>query len=200
MEAAIGLRTGEGASADGEPPKPGGQEQSHADQPGEDRSRQTDLRDTIIIRTPIPSDREPARTLCKAMHARTVFADIPFSDTKFDRGADLVLARPRHTVGLVAELNDRLVGAAWASAGEYFIGERAVLTTVHFIGVDVEFCGRLLSAKVFLRLIAGLRKWSQSRGAKHLLIHVTTGGDLVATDRLLRASGMSCIGGGYVGA
>ena len=56
--------------------------------------------------------------------------------------------------------------AARAGTGEYFIGEGAVLTTVHFIAVDVEFCGRLLSAKVFLRLVAGLRKWSQNRGGK----------------------------------
>lgn len=91
------------------------------------------------------------------------------------------------------------LGAARAGTGEYFIGEGAVLTTVHFIAVDVEFCGRLLSAKVFLRLVAGLRKWSQNRGARHLLIHVITGGDLAATDRLLKAAGMSLIGGGYVG-
>jgi len=79
------------------------------------------------------------------------------------------------------------------------IGEGVVLTTVHFIAVDTEFCGRLLSAKTFLRLIAAIRKWSTTRNASRLLIHVTTGHDLASTDRLLRAAGMKMIGGGYVG-
>ena len=125
---------------------------------------------------------------------------VPFSDAKFDRGADLVLsgAAP-HTVALVAELNSRLVGAAWATAGEYFIGEGEVLATVHFIAVDTDFCGRLLSAKVFLRLVSSIRAWAKTRGASRLLIHVTTGQELAATDRLLKAAGMNLIGGAYVG-
>jgi len=104
-----------------------------------------------------------------------------------------------HTVALVAELNSRLVGAAWATAGEYFIGEGEVLATVHFIAVDTDFCGRLLSAKVFLRLVSSIRAWAKTRGASRLLIHVTTGHELATTDRLLKAAGMNLIGGAYVG-
>jgi hypothetical protein len=156
--------------------------------------------DALIIRTPIAEDREPARVLCRSMHARTIFADIAFSDAKFNRGADRVLSgEAPHTIALVAELNSRLVGAAWATAGEYFIGEGEVLATVHFIAVDTDFCGRLLSAKVFLRLVAGIRAWAKTRGASRLLIHVTTGEELAATDRLLKAAGMNLIGGAYVG-
>ena len=82
--------------------------------------------DALIIRTPIAEDREPARVLCRSMHARTIFADIAFSDAKFNRGADRVLSgEAPHTIALVAELNSRLVGAAWATAGEYFIGAEA---------------------------------------------------------------------------
>jgi hypothetical protein len=49
--------------------------------------------------------------LCKAMHARTVFGDIPFSDTKFDRAVASLKNRSRQSVGLVAELNGRVIGA-----------------------------------------------------------------------------------------
>lgn len=155
--------------------------------------------DTIVVRTPVEADREPVRALCKAMHARTIFGDIPFSDAKFDRAIVSLKDRPRQSVGLVAELNGRVIGAAWASVGEYFIGEGVVLTTGHVIAVDVPFCGRLLAARTFLRLVAAVRKWSATRGAKRLLVHVTTGRDLASTDRLLRAAGLEVIGGGYAG-
>ena len=83
------------------------------------------------------------------------------------------------------------------------IGKGVALTTVHFIAVDIEFCGRLLSAKTFLRLIAAIRKWSTTRNASRLLIHVSTGHDLASgpdpLGRLLKAAGMKMIGGGYVG-
>jgi hypothetical protein len=81
------------------------------------------------------------------------------------------------------------------------IGKGVALTTVHFIAVDTEFCGRLLSAKTFLRLIAAIRKWSTTRNASRL--HVSTGHDLASRPdplgRLLKAAGMKMIGGGYVG-
>lgn len=67
--------------------------------------------DTIVGRTPVEADREPVRMLCKAMHARTVFGDIPFSDTKFDRAVASLKNRSRQSVGLVAELNGRVIGA-----------------------------------------------------------------------------------------
>ncbi|MEZ5791442.1 MAG: hypothetical protein R3D34_11865 [Nitratireductor sp.] len=54
-------------------------------------------------------------------------------------------------------------------------------------------------ARTFLRLFKGLRLWSDSRSAKRLLIHVTTGHYLASTDRLLKAAGMKLMGGGYVG-
>lgn len=163
------------------------------------QSDQPDLKDKIIIRTPVPEDREPGRALLRVLHAQSHFAAIPFSDSKFDKGADRLLKNPTNMVGLLAELNGRLVGAAWAGAGEYFGGDGVVIATAHFIGVDKAWCGDLLSAKVFLRLVQGLRRWADSRNAKHLTIHVTTGEHFVATDRLLRAAGLKFVGGSYVG-
>ena len=56
-----------------------------------------------------------------------------------------------------------------------------------------------LRPKTFLRLLRGLRIWAETRNAKRILVHVTTGRDLKATDKLLRAAGMQGVGGGYVG-
>ena len=84
-------------------------------------------------------------------------------------------------------------------AGEYLLSEGMVCTTVHAIAVDTLRLSPLRRAKTFLRLIKGLRRWSKTRNSKHLLVHVTTGQKLTATDRLLRAAGMRMVGGGYVG-
>lgn len=188
-----GERAGSGAAASGAPSGEAGDARDGLFR------RPAAPSDTIVVRTPVEADRGPVRALCRAMHARTVFGDIPFSDAKFDRAVASLKGRSRQSVGLVAELNGRVIGAAWASAGEYVFGEGEVLTTVHEIAVDVPFCGRLLSARTFLRLVAAIRKWSATRGAKRLLVHVTTGRDLASTDRLLRAAGLELMGGGYVG-
>ncbi len=98
----------------------------------------------------------------------------------------------------MSENNNRIIGCAWATAGKYIAGEGEILTTVHAIGVDIKTCGMLLSGKTFLRLVQAVKKWGKSRGAKRTLVHVTTGTNLKATDRLMRASGAVCVGGGYV--
>ena len=54
------------------------------------------------------------------------------------------------------------------------------------------------SGKTFLRLVQAVKKWGEARGAACTLVHVTTGTNLKATDRLMRATGAKCIGGGYV--
>ena len=59
------------------------------------------------------------------------------------------------------------------------------------------------SAKTTLRLIKGLRLWSDSRSAKRLRFqvagHAPTGHDLTSADKLLKAADMKRMGGGYVG-
>jgi hypothetical protein len=47
-------------------------------------------------------------------------------------------------------------------------------------------------------MLCGVRLWSDSIKATHVLVHVTTGTAIKATDRLLRAAGAKFIGGGYV--
>jgi len=124
-------------------------------------------------------------------------ADLPFRE--FDRIADQVLAGARHTVALVAELDGRVVGLIWATAGEYFIADEGVLATVHVLAVDRDGLSPLRRAKVFLRLFKGLRVWAETRKVRQILVHVTTGRDLRSSDRLLRVAGMRCLGGSYVG-
>jgi len=55
------------------------------------------------------------------------------------------------------------------------ITEGALMTTVHLLAVDA----------LRLRLLRGARLWSDNVKETHVLVHVTTGTTIKATDRLL---------------
>jgi hypothetical protein len=130
-------------------------------------------------------------------HARSAFAGIPFSDDKFDRAFAQVLAGPHHVLGLVAEGDGHIVGALWASSGEYFIGEGARLATIHMIAVETRE-PPIRRARIFMRLVAGVRIWAEKNNTAHVLAHVTTGTDSAAAGRLLRAIGGNALGGSFL--
>jgi hypothetical protein len=132
------------------------------------------------------------------VHERSVFSDISLSDRKL-AALEVQARNPQpHECVLVAEIDGRVVGLAACSAGEYLLGEGSVLTTVHMIGVDTDSCGPVRSAKVFVKLMRGIAAWSKTRGARQILVHVSTGNALKQTDRLIRAGGGLCIGGSYL--
>jgi hypothetical protein len=158
------------------------------------RSRKSSVR----VRLPEEKDWGDMRLLVQKHHARTVFSDIPISERKLDALEKRARNPAPNQCMIVAEAKGQLVGLAWFSAGEYVIGEGVLMTTTHLIAVDAEQCGHYLSAKAFMRLVQGIVIWSNSRNAKHVLVHVTTGTAMKATDRLLRVGGASCIGGGYL--
>ncbi|CAN7557446.1 hypothetical protein [Neorhizobium sp. LjRoot104] len=67
---------------------------------------------------------------------------------------------------------------------------------VHVIAVDLT-PGPVRRAKVFLALVAAVRQWAVSLNASHSFIHVTTGSNIKATDRLMKAAGARFVGGAY---
>lgn len=142
-------------------------------------------------------DRESIGRILKQHHATTVFRDQPFSDWKLDRHFQLILSRPPRMACLVAIWNGEVLGVAWATADSYMLSDGPLFSTVEVIAVDLERLP-LRRAKVFLALVAGLKQWAASMGASHTFVHVTTGSNLKATDRLMRASGAQFIGGAYV--
>lgn len=152
----------------------------------------------IVIRLPQDDDWRGLHELVRKVHARTVFSHIPFSDRKY-AAIEAQARDPRpHQCLLVAEVDGRVVGLAWFSAGEYLLGEGTILTTTHLLGVDSEYCGPFRAGKVFVKLLRGVAAWSKTRGARQILVHVTTGYALKQTDRLIRAGGGVCVGGSYV--
>ncbi|WP_454818858.1 GNAT family N-acetyltransferase [Labrys neptuniae] len=162
-----------------------------------DEPRSPKKKDLFRVRLVEEADWPAIRALVRKHHERTMLAHLPFSESKFDT-LEKRLRAARNDCILVAERKNELIGVAWASAGEYLLCEDSLMATAHLIAVDRKACGAYLSAKVFIRLLRGITLWARSVGAKQTLVHVTTGMDIKAADRILRAGGATCIGGSYV--
>jgi hypothetical protein len=143
-------------------------------------------------------DRAALHNLLVQHHANTEFRAQPFSPWKFNQNFDHVVSRPPRNVGMVVELGDAVIGVAWASADSYMLSDGPLFCTVQLIAVELEAIGPLRRAKAFLALVAGIRQWAASMNASHSFIHVTTGSNLAATDRLMKAAGARTVGGAYV--
>jgi len=151
----------------------------------------------IKVRFAAEADREALRSPARWQHEQTLFSDIPFCDAKFDRLFDRWHAGQRYQCGIVAEFDGDIVGCLYATAGEYYLGRDAILTTVHAIAVDGRNTHPAIRAKVFLQLVRGVKEWSKTRGSRRVLLHATTGRGHKALDRLMHASNAQMVGGAY---
>ena len=158
----------------------------------------TRARKTFKVRPMEECDREAIRAVLRAEHAHTVFRNQPFSDWKYDRHVNTVLSRPPRMICLVVERNDAALGVAWASADSYMLSDGPIFVTVTGIAVEMEKLGAVSRAKAFVALIRGIKHWANSLNATHAFIHVTTGSNLKATDKLIRAAGGNLVGGAYL--
>ncbi len=142
-------------------------------------------------------DTEVVRDIIKQHHATTVFRDQAFSDWKLNEHFNTILSRPPRMVCPIAVLDGKPVGVAWAIADSYMLTDGPLFVTVHVIAVDLNL-PPVRRAKVFLGLVAAVRQWAASLNASHSFIHVTTGSNIKATDRLMKAAGAKFVGGAYV--
>lgn len=162
-----------------------------------ENSNRTDLAEKgLKVRLLEKSDTAAVREIMKQHHASTVFRDQEFSDWKLTEHFNLILSRPPRMVCPVATLDGKLVGVTWAIADSYMLSDGPMFVTVQVIAVDLSL-PPVRRAKVFLALVAAIRKWAASLNASHSFIHVTTGSRIEATDRLMRAAGAKFIGGTY---
>ncbi|MCP4072070.1 MAG: hypothetical protein GY742_10090, partial [Hyphomicrobiales bacterium] len=136
-------------------------------------------KNNIIVRLARVEDIEACRAIGRALHEKTIFAHIPWSDKKFDRQCDELLKLPPSKAGLVAELDGRVLGFVYLSCGEYFFGEGHVITTVQVLAVDSDNLGAKMTLRSFTSLIKGAKEWAATRGPDGndvmVLVNVTTG-------------------------
>ncbi|CDN51232.1 Hypothetical protein RG540_PA05560 (plasmid) [Neorhizobium galegae bv. orientalis str. HAMBI 540] len=158
-----------------------------------DRKSFSGLRVRLFDEGDIPAVRD----IMIQHHATTVFRNQAFSDWKLKKHFQTILSRPPRMVGIVAEWGGTPSGVAWATADSYMLSDGPLFANVQVIAVDLTL-GPTRRAKIFLALVAAVRQWAVSLNASHSFIHVTTGSNIKATDRLMKAAGGRFVGGAYV--
>ncbi|UXT64181.1 hypothetical protein FY133_00775 [Agrobacterium tumefaciens] len=162
----------------------------------ESKFRGNSERSGLKVRVLDRDDILAVREIMKQHHASTVFRDQEFSDWKLNEHFNLILSRPPRMICPVATLEGKPVGVTWAIADSYMLSDGPLFVTVHVIAVDLSL-PPVRRAKVFLSLVAAIKKWAASLNASHSFVHVTTGSRIEATDRLMKAAGAISVGSAY---
>ncbi len=168
----------------------------HEQNLAENGNRANSEKKGLKVRLLEKGDTPAVREIMKQHHASTVFRDQEFSDWKLNEHFNLILSRPPRMVCPIVTLDGRPVGVTWAIADTYMLSDGPMFVTVHVIAVDLSL-PPVRRAKVFLALVAAIKKWAASLNASHSFIHVTTGSRIQATDRLMKAAGATSVGAAY---
>ncbi len=156
----------------------------------------------ILVRLARDSEADftAAFDLVRDAHERTIFRDIPFSERKARALFDKVVRQPDQHGLLLATLNEaeKPVGFASLNAGEYFLGEGALVCSVTGLYYSSSLTGSMLAGKVALRLMQAIRQWAKERNCSHILVHVTNGMSAAESDQFFRRCGLKTVGGNYV--
>jgi len=144
------------------------------------------------------SDLPAIVQLARESHAESRFGYIPFNPDKVRKIAKATFKDQKRHAVMLAEKRGRAVGFVYCSVGEYHIGSDILLTTIHNMNVSHTVRSSLAGGKIALGLFRGVETWSQARGAKEILFHVTSGVHLAQAHKLAKRIGYKFIGGSYV--
>ena len=142
-------------------------------------------------------DLEFIRPLSVEFHEESHFGDIPYSHVKRDRLLGKVLSDSDRYGIMFAEYGGDPVGFLFCVTNEYIVGTDALITTVLSFFVSKRHRGRITGARAAVRLLKAAVRWSEMRGAREILVHVTSGIDIRRTDRFLRKAGFTVLGANY---
>lgn len=151
----------------------------------------------IDVRRVEEEDRQEVMELAREVHYEGAFAEIPFSEAKFNGFFDNCVTEPEHYLGAKVFLPEKILGFAYCMLGGYFIGEGASVVTVNTICVNQTTRASALGGRVALNLLSGIDYWAKENEADVILFHVTSGQDTVGIDRFFKKLGMTHLGGNY---
>lgn len=151
----------------------------------------------VDVRKVDENDRYEIMELAREVHYEGAFAEIPFSETKFNGFFNNCINDPEHYLGAKVFLPDKILGFAYCMLGGYFIGEGASVVTVNTICVNQGTRSSALGGRVALNLISGIDYWARQNEADVILFHVTSGQEIQGIDRFFKKLGMTHLGGNY---
>ena len=120
---------------------------------------------------------------------------LPYDEEVSRRAFERALARNDHCL-LQAELDGKLIGALSGSAGPHFHSPAIGASLITWY-VLPEYRRRGLVA---VRLLHEFRRWAKDRGAVRMYVGISSGIDLVRTDKLMKHLGFRFRGGNYMAA
>lgn len=135
--------------------------------------------------------------LAREAHAESAMSHINFSEAKVRKiSADTLINLGRNSV-FVCELSGDLVGFVHASIGEYYIGEGTLIATINVIYVQRSIRKGLGGGKVALGLFKATKKWALTHGARTILLHNTSGINVLKTHTFVSKMGYDKLGLSY---
>ena len=120
---------------------------------------------------------------------------LPYDEEVSRRAFERALGRSDHCL-LQAELDGRLIGALSGSAGPHFHSPAIGASLITWYVLPEHRRRPLVSVK----LLQEFRRWAKERGAVRMYVGITSGLDLVRTDKLMKHLGFRFRGGNYMAA
>ena len=96
-------------------------------------------------------------------HHEARFRDIPYIHEKRLALHAHALSSPNTHAVIIVELKGEFVGYSFIGGGEYAVGTEAIIATVYAFYVRKKYRDTLIGGKAAVRLLRGLRKWSEGK-------------------------------------
>ncbi|WP_282053260.1 hypothetical protein [Phaeobacter inhibens] len=130
-------------------------------------------------------------------HLASNLRRIPLNIQKIESIVQKSLSKKESSAIMLAGRRGMVEGAAYCEVGEYIIGSKILLTTIHGIFVSNRLRKSLAGGRVALSLFKGIETWSTSRKSSAIWLHDTFGIDEGRTHKLVRKIGFSTAGATY---
>lgn len=135
------------------------------------------------------SDTEPLLTLCKAMHAETLYRSIPFSEAVLRAHIAFYLSHPATHRIFVHKEAGRLQGALFGYITPYFFSEARIANDDLFYVHPKD-----RSFSIARKLIRAFEVWATIRNVQEICLSVSTGLSEDRAEKLLNRQGFARIG------
>lgn len=152
---------------------------------------------SVEVRLAAKEDLEDVELIARSLHSETVFRAIPFSSTKFQKLFAKPIDMPSIYMGFVVLCNKRVSGFCYGYVGDYYIGDKARVLTIHTFAISKDIRSTFIAGKASTALLNATISWGKAHNADFLISQVTAGIELGNANRFFVKKGAVTLGGNY---
>lgn len=139
------------------------------------------------------ADRGQLMRLFLGMHGESRYAFLPFDAAKVESVLDSYMHESQRSCALAAVAGETVIGAVAGYVTEYlFCSELVASDQIVYVAP------RSRGTPAAVRLIEAFRRWARDRGARELVLGITTGVDTRRAGELFERLGFEFAGGNFV--